>query len=62
MVASICFTPVCSLLERGRSLGDALVVALNSDRWVRTLKGEGRPILDEQERAEVIAALALSTM
>jgi D-beta-D-heptose 7-phosphate kinase/D-beta-D-heptose 1-phosphate adenosyltransferase len=38
-------------------LGDALVVALNSDRSVRALKGEGRPILTARERAEVIAAL-----
>ena len=44
-------------LSEARSLGDALVVALNSDRSVRALKGEGRPILDEQERSEVIAAL-----
>ncbi|HSB09390.1 MAG TPA: D-glycero-beta-D-manno-heptose 1-phosphate adenylyltransferase [Blastocatellia bacterium] len=44
-------------LSQARSLGDALVVALNSDRSVRELKGEGRPILNEQERAEVIAAL-----
>lgn len=44
-------------LTQARSLGDALVVALNSDRSVRALKGEGRPILNEQERAEVIAAL-----
>jgi rfaE bifunctional protein nucleotidyltransferase chain/domain len=44
-------------LSEARSLGDALVVALNSDRSVRALKGEGRPILEEQERAEVIAAL-----
>lgn len=46
-----------SYLKQARSLGDALVVALNSDRSVRTLKGEGRPILNQQERAEVIAAL-----
>lgn len=45
-------------LKQARSLGDALVVALNSDRSVRALKGEGRPILNEQERAEVMAALA----
>jgi D-beta-D-heptose 7-phosphate kinase/D-beta-D-heptose 1-phosphate adenosyltransferase len=45
-------------LAEARSLGDALVVALNSDRSVRALKGEGRPILRERERAEVIAALA----
>jgi len=44
-------------LNQARSLGDALVVALNSDQSVRALKGEGRPILNEQERAEVIAAL-----
>ena len=44
-------------LSEARALGDALVVALNSDRSVRALKGEGRPILNEHERAEVIAAL-----
>src|SRR6476659_8929228 len=44
-------------LREARSLGDALVVALNSDRSVRVLKGEGRPILNEKERAEVISAL-----
>jgi rfaE bifunctional protein nucleotidyltransferase chain/domain len=46
-------------LQDARSLGDALVVALNSDRSVRELKGEGRPILNEQERAEVIGALGV---
>jgi rfaE bifunctional protein nucleotidyltransferase chain/domain len=45
-------------LEQARALGDALVVALNSDRAVRELKGSARPILTEDERAEVIAALA----
>lgn len=44
-------------LRQARSLGDALAVALNSDRSVRVLKGEGRPILNERERAEVVAAL-----
>ena len=44
-------------LAEARALGDALVVALNSDRSVRALKGGGRPILNEQERAEVVAAL-----
>lgn len=44
-------------LAGARALGDALVVALNSDRSVRVLKGEGRPILNEVERAEVVAAL-----
>jgi D-beta-D-heptose 7-phosphate kinase/D-beta-D-heptose 1-phosphate adenosyltransferase len=44
-------------LAQARALGDALVVALNSDRSVRILKGHGRPILNEKERIEVIAAL-----
>ncbi len=44
-------------LRQARSLGDALIVALNSDRAVRELKGPGRPILTQDERAEVIAAL-----
>jgi D-beta-D-heptose 7-phosphate kinase/D-beta-D-heptose 1-phosphate adenosyltransferase len=46
-----------SYLQQARALGDALVVALNSDRSVRELKGEKRPILDQNERAEVVAAL-----
>jgi D-glycero-beta-D-manno-heptose 1-phosphate adenylyltransferase len=37
--------------------GDVLVVAVNSDSSVRKLKGPGRPILDEQARAELVAAL-----
>src|SRR3954470_2443547 len=45
-------------LAEARALGDALIVALNSDGSVRRLKGEGRPILNETERAEVMAALA----
>jgi D-beta-D-heptose 7-phosphate kinase/D-beta-D-heptose 1-phosphate adenosyltransferase len=44
-------------LAEARSLGDALVVAINSDWTVRELKGEGRPIVNELERAEVLAAL-----
>jgi D-beta-D-heptose 7-phosphate kinase/D-beta-D-heptose 1-phosphate adenosyltransferase len=44
-------------LSEARALGDALVVALNSDRSVRVLKGEGRPILNQEERSEVMAAL-----
>ncbi|MGH9766398.1 MAG: D-glycero-beta-D-manno-heptose 1-phosphate adenylyltransferase [Blastocatellia bacterium] len=44
-------------LREARRLGDALIVALNSDRSVRALKGEKRPILDQNERAEVMAAL-----
>jgi rfaE bifunctional protein nucleotidyltransferase chain/domain len=45
-------------LRDARALGDALIVAVNSDRSVRANKGPGRPITLEQERAEVLAALA----
>lgn len=45
-------------LEQARSLGDALVVAINSDTSVRTLKGPGRPVVPDTQRAEVLAALA----
>ena|SRR6516165_787663 len=44
-------------LAEARRLGDALVVAINSDRSVRALKGPSRPILPESERAELMAAL-----
>jgi D-beta-D-heptose 7-phosphate kinase/D-beta-D-heptose 1-phosphate adenosyltransferase len=44
-------------LLQARALGDALVVAVNSDRSVRVNKGPGRPIVPEQERAEVLLAL-----
>src|ERR1700737_4077971 len=44
-------------LEHARSLGDALIVGLNSDASVRQLKGEGRPVIPERERAEILAAL-----
>ena len=44
-------------LAAARALGDALLVAVNSDRSVRELKGESRPIVNENERAEVLAAL-----
>ncbi len=46
-----------SLLEQARSEGDVLVVGLNSDRSVRELKGPGRPIVPEGERAETLLAL-----
>ncbi|HLW81046.1 MAG TPA: D-glycero-beta-D-manno-heptose 1-phosphate adenylyltransferase [Candidatus Acidoferrales bacterium] len=45
------------LLEKSRELGDILILALNSDRSVRENKGTGRPIIPEDERAEVAAAL-----
>ncbi len=44
-------------LQQARALGDALVVAINSDRSVRELKGSSRPVIVEQERAEILAAL-----
>jgi rfaE bifunctional protein nucleotidyltransferase chain/domain len=44
-------------LAQARDLGDVLVVAINSDRCVRELKGADRPIIDQGERAEILAAL-----
>lgn len=44
-------------LAAARKLGDCLLVAINSDRSVRELKGAGRPIFPEGERAEILAAL-----
>jgi D-beta-D-heptose 7-phosphate kinase/D-beta-D-heptose 1-phosphate adenosyltransferase len=44
-------------LETARALGDVLVVGINSDESVRTLKGEGRPVIPQQERAEILASL-----
>jgi D-glycero-beta-D-manno-heptose 1-phosphate adenylyltransferase len=45
-------------LQAAKKLGGQLVVAVNSDDSVRALKGEGRPVMPEGERAEVVAALA----
>lgn len=45
-------------LRGAKALGGRLVVAINSDESVRQLKGEGRPIMPENERAEIVAALA----
>jgi D-glycero-beta-D-manno-heptose 1-phosphate adenylyltransferase len=44
-------------LNQARALGDALIVGVNSDRSVRSNKGEGRPINAAAERAEILAAL-----
>jgi rfaE bifunctional protein nucleotidyltransferase chain/domain len=44
-------------LRAAKALGGRLVVAINSDSSARRLKGEGRPLMPEQERAEIIAAL-----
>jgi D-glycero-beta-D-manno-heptose 1-phosphate adenylyltransferase len=45
-------------LEGARREGDVLIVALNSDQSVRSLKGEGRPILPAEARARLLAGLA----
>ncbi|HEX6309814.1 MAG TPA: D-glycero-beta-D-manno-heptose 1-phosphate adenylyltransferase [Longimicrobiales bacterium] len=64
---SIVFTNGCfDILHRGhvtyltqaRSLGDRLIVGVNTDASVRRLKGAGRPVIDEDDRAFVVAALA----
>ena len=64
----IVFTNGCfDLLHRGhlhtlreaKACGDILIVGLNSDRSVRGLKGAGRPILPESDRAELIGALEM---
>ncbi|MEY2519800.1 MAG: D-glycero-beta-D-manno-heptose 1-phosphate adenylyltransferase [Verrucomicrobiota bacterium] len=44
-------------LQAARALGDALAVAINGDQSVRALKGEGRPLNPEADRAEIVAAL-----
>ncbi len=46
-------------LQGARACGDLLVVGVNSDRSVRALKGDGRPLLDERSRARMVAALAV---
>jgi rfaE bifunctional protein nucleotidyltransferase chain/domain len=45
-------------LRGAKALGGRLVVAVNSDESVRALKGEGRPVMPAEERAEIVAALA----
>ncbi len=45
-------------LQEARSLGDFLVLGLNSDASTRQLKGPGRPFVPETERAEILAALS----
>jgi len=46
------------LFQRARELGDVLIVGLNSDASVRSLKGPSRPVLFQDERAELLSALA----
>lgn len=45
-------------LTRARALGDVLVVGVNTDASVRRLKGSGRPVVEQDDRAYVLAALA----
>ena len=45
-------------LRGAKELGGKLVVAINSDKSVRALKGEGRPVMPEGERVEIVAALS----
>jgi D-glycero-beta-D-manno-heptose 1-phosphate adenylyltransferase len=45
-------------LQAAKELGGRLIVAINSDESVRALKGEGRPVMPAEERAEIVAALA----
>lgn len=45
-------------LRGAKALGGKLVVAINSDDSVRALKGEGRPVMPQEERAEIVAALS----
>jgi len=45
-------------LTAARELGDALIVGINGDESVRQLKGEGRPVNNQNDRAEIVAALS----
>ena len=59
MDASTSSTPATSpRLEASRRLGDLLVVGLNSDASVRGLKGDSRPVIDQENRASLLAGLA----
>ncbi|MGB9667548.1 MAG: adenylyltransferase/cytidyltransferase family protein [Thermosulfidibacteraceae bacterium] len=44
-------------LEEAKTYGDILIVAINSDRSVKMLKGPSRPVMNEKERAEIVAAI-----
>jgi D-beta-D-heptose 7-phosphate kinase/D-beta-D-heptose 1-phosphate adenosyltransferase len=47
-----------TLLARARAEGDRLIVGMNTDRSVRTLKGQGRPVITQDDRAQVLAGLS----
>src|ERR1043166_6008634 len=61
VLANACFDTLhvghVRYLEGARALGDLLIVGINSDEQVARLKGAGRPILPERERAELVASL-----
>lgn len=44
-------------LEKAKSFGDVLIIALNSDKSVKSIKGDSRPINNENDRAEILSAL-----
>ena len=60
--ANGCFDPLhvghVRYLEGAKALGDVLVVGINSDEQVRRMKGKGRPLIPQSERAEIVASLA----
>ena len=62
MLANGCFDVLhvghIRYLQAAKALGDLLVVGINSDRQVAVLKGPGRPIMPETERAEMVASIA----
>lgn len=47
------------LLKKAKSLGDVLIVGLNTDASVRRLKGKGRPFIKERDRAEILSSLEM---
>src|SRR5687768_15977850 len=59
--ANGCFDPLhvghVRYLQGAKALGDILIVGVNSDEQVRRLKGGGRPLVPEDQRAEVVASL-----
>ena len=56
-VFDLCHIGHLRLLERARALGDALIVAINSDDSTRTIKGRGRPVIRQFARAQLLASL-----
>src|SRR2546430_15995044 len=60
--ANGCFDPLhvghVRYLEGAKALGDILIVGVNSDRQVRRLKGAARPLISQDQRAEIVASLS----